>query len=192
MRDLAVLVELPLTSKENKAIRWGVYQLSSMLMYPMLQICRQVQYFDKEDKINIIILGLIYGSNSKAKIDDILKVTNNIARKTLYRYCGEENSVVDLPEIKLNQPEYTEAFINMIFRIMEQPLSYFDILRFLDFTLFQYDLEYREYDISELNILFKNVEALKQSEKTFLRFVCHITNMPKEIFILLKDNEKNI
>ena len=143
-------------------------------------------------KINIIILGLIYGSNSKAKIDDILKVTNNIARKTLYRYCGEENSVVDLPEIKLNQPEYTEAFINMIFRIMEQPLSYFDILRFLDFTLFQYDLEYREYDISELNILFKNVEALKQSAKTFLRFVCYITNMPKEIFILLKDNEKNI
>lgn len=192
LRDLAVLVELPLTSKENKAIRWGVYQLSSMLMYPMLQICRQVQYFDKEDKINIIILGLIYGSNSKAKIDDILKVTNNIARKTLYRYCGEENSVVDLPEIKLNQPEYTEAFINMIFRIMEQPLSYFDILRFLDFTLFQYDLEYGEYDISELNILFKNVEALKQSAKTFLRFVCHITNMPKEIFILLKDNEKNI
>ena len=192
LRDLAVLVELPLTSKENKAIRWGVYQLSSMLMYPMLQICRQVQYFDKEDKINIIILGLIYGSNSKAKIDDILKVTNNIARKTLYRYCGEENSVVDLPEIKLNQPEYTEAFINMIFRIMEQPLSYFDILRFLDFTLFQYDLEYREYDISELNILFKNLEALKQSAKTFLRFVCYITNMPKEIFILLKDNEKNI
>lgn len=62
----------------------------------------------------------------------------------------------------------------------------------MDFTLFQYDLEYREYDISELNILFKNVEALKQSAKTFLRFVCYITNMPKEIFILLKDNEKNI
>lgn len=68
MRDLASLAELPLVLKEKRAIRWAVYQLSSMLMLPMLQICRQVQYFTNEDKMDIIILGLIYGSNSKSKL----------------------------------------------------------------------------------------------------------------------------
>ncbi len=189
LRDLASLAELPLVLKEKRAIRWAVYQLSSMLMLPMLQICRQVQYFTNEDKIDIIILGLIYGSNSKSKIDDILKVTNNIARKTLYKYCGGENKLIDLPEIKLSQPEYTEAFVNMIFRIIEQPLSYFDILRFLDFALSQYDLENQQYDIKELSEIFNNTDDLLKSTKTFLHFICHITNMPKEVFVLLNDNE---
>lgn len=186
LKDLASLAELPLMTKEKKAIRWATYQLSSMLMLPMLQICRQVQYFTNEDKVNIIIIGLTYGSNSKSKIDDILKVTNNIARKTLYKYCGE-NNLIDLPEIKLSQPEYTEAFINMIFRIIEQPLNYFDILRFLDFTLFQYDLEDQQYDIKEINEIFSNTDDLLKSAKTFLHFICHITNMPKEVFTLLTE-----
>ena len=189
VRDLASLAELPLVLREKRAIRWAVYQLSNMLMLPMLQICRQVQYFTNEDKIDIIILGLIYGSNSKSKIDDILKVTNNIARKTLYKYCGGENKIIDLPEIKLSQPEYTEAFVNMIFRIIEQPLSYFDILRFLDFTLHQYDLENQQYDIKELSEIFNNTDDLLKSTKTFLHFICHITNMPQEVFVLLNDNE---
>lgn len=191
LRDLATLVELPLEIKETSAIKWAVYQLSSMLMLPMLQICRQVQYFANEDKNEIIILGLIYGSNSKSKIDDILKVTNGIARRTLFQYCGGENELMDLPEIKLNQPEYTEAFINMIFRIVEQPLSYFDILRFLDFALLQYDLDNRQYNMEEIKRIFNNGEELLKSTKTFLHFICHITHMPKEVFVLLNDNESN-
>lgn len=189
LRDLAALVELPLVSVEKKAIRWAIYQLSSMLMLPMLQICRKVQYFPDKDKVDTIIQGLIYGSNSKAKIDDILKVTNNIAKKTLHQYCVDENKLIDLPEIKLNQPEYTEAFINMIFRIIEQPLCYFDILRFLDFTFSQYDLNNEQYNMEELDDIFNNTEELLKSAKTFLHFICHITNISKDIFILLNDNE---
>lgn len=191
LRDLASLAELPLALNEKRAIRWAVYQLSNMLMLPMLQICRQVQYFPDKDKVDIIILGLIYGSNSKSKIDDILKVTNNIARKTLYKYCGGENKLIDLPEIKLSQPEYTEAFVNMVFRIIEQPLSYFDILRFLDFAFSQYDLENQQYDIKELNEIFNNTDELLKSTKTFLHFICHITNMPKTVFVLLNDATNN-
>ena len=160
-------------------------------MLPMLQICRKVQYFPDKDKVDTIIQGLIYGSNSKAKIDDILKVTNNIAKKTLHQYCVDENKLIDLPEIKLNQPEYTEAFINMIFRIIEQPLCYFDILRFLDFTFSQYDLNNEQYNMEELDDIFNNTEELLKSAKTFLHFICHIMNISKDVFILLNDNESN-
>lgn len=191
LRDLAELVELPLALTEKKAIKWAVYQLSSMLMLPMLQICKHVQYFPDKDKVDIIILGLTYGSNSKSKIDDILKVTNNIARKTLHKYCNDDHKLVDLPEIKLNQPEYTEAFINMVFRIVEQPLYYFDILRFMDFAFSQYDLNNEQYNINELSEIFNNTNELLKSTKTFLHFICHITNISNEIFILLNDNESN-
>lgn len=67
LRDLAVFVELPLEAEEKKAIRWAIYQLSSMLMLPMLQICRHVQYFPDKDKIDTIIAGLIYGAILRQK-----------------------------------------------------------------------------------------------------------------------------
>lgn len=188
LRDLASVVALPLAQEEHMAIRWAVYQLSCMLLLPLLQICRQVQCFPDKDKNEIIVLGLIYGSNSKAKIDDILKVTNGIARKTLLRYFDDVSVLTDLPEIKLHQPEYTEAFIDMISRIIEQPLNYFDILRFLDFVLFQYDLKSEKYDIKEISKLFTNTKELLKSTKTFLHFVCYISGIPKDIFIAL--NEK--
>lgn len=192
LRDLASLVEVPLKAEEQKAIRWAIYLLTNMLMLPFLEICRQVQFFPDKDKMDIIINGLIYGSNSKSKIDDILKVTNNIAKKTLYRYCGAEKEIIDLPEIKLNQPEYTEAFINMIIRIIEKPLNYFDILRFMDFSLFQYDLNNEQYSMSELRTIFNNSNELMQSTKTFLHFVCYITSIPKETFILLGKKDELI
>lgn len=189
LRDLASLVELPLPTVEKIAIRWSIYRLTIMLMLPFLQICRQIQYFPDKDKIEFINLGLVYGSNSKSKIDDILKVTNNIAKKTLLRYCNDESKLTDLPEIKLNKPEYTEAFINIIFRIIEQPLHYFDILHFMDFALMQYDLNDEKYNLVELHMIFKNTDDLLKSTKTFLHFICYITKIPNEVFALLNDKK---
>lgn len=188
LRDLSSLVELPLSEVEKKSIKWAIYQLSGMLMLSMLQICRQVHYYTNSDKAEIIVSGLVYGSNSKTRIDDILKVTNNIAKKTLLKYSIDENRILDVPEIKLYPPDYTEAFVNIIMRITEQPKSYFDILRFLDFSLFQYDLYNTKYNIDELNDIFDNSEELLKSSKTFLHFLCYITNIPKDVFILLNDN----
>ncbi len=190
LKDLAVQVQLPLSPLENTAIKWVIFQLCGMLMLAMLQISGQIQYFRDRDKVELINLGLLYGKNSKSKIEDILKVTNNIAKKTLRKYCVDEKVTVDLPEIKLNEPEYAEAFTNLLFRIIEQPLSYHDILRFIDFTLLQYDLNNVEYDIQELNEIFNNTSELIKSEKALLHFVCHATNMPRDIFILLKGNEE--
>lgn len=189
LRDLATLSDIPIRVDEQRAVRWAIYQLTNMLMLPILQICRQIQYLPDKDRVDIIVNGLIYGSNSKSKIDDILRITNNIAKKTLYKYCGDEKKIIDLPEIKLNEPDYTEAFIDMLFRIIERPICYFDILRFLDFSFFQYDLCGEQYNIEELSTIFNNVPELIQSTKTFLHFVCYITNMPQKIFILLSERK---
>ena len=189
LRDLATLSDIPIRVDEQRGIRWAIYQLTNMLMLPILQICRQIQYLPDKDRVDIIVNGLIYGSNSKSKIDDILRITNNIAKKTLYKYCGDEKKIIDLPEIKLNEPDYTEAFIDMLFRIIERPICYFDILRFLDFSFFQYDLCGEQYNIEELSTIFNNVPELIQSTKTFLHFVCYITNMPQKIFILLSERK---
>jgi len=187
LRDLAVVVELPLKEEQKISIKWAIYQLCGMLTLAMLQICRQIQYFPDKDKEELINLGLLYGKNSKAKIEDILKITNNIAKKTLCNYCVDAKLVADLPEIKLHQPDYTEAFLNMVFRIISQPLSYQDILRFMEFALFQYDLNKEKYCVEELGEIFINPNELIKSEKTLLHFICHVTGISKDIFILLSE-----
>ena len=121
LRDLASIVDLPLKEKEKTAVKWAIYQLSGMLAFALSQICKQIQYFSDRDKEEMIRLGLLYGKNSKAKIEDILKITNNIARKTLSTFCVEEKLIDSLPEIRLSYPDYTEAFISIIFRMIDQP-----------------------------------------------------------------------
>ena len=49
---------------------------------------------------------------------ELLKITNNIARKTLSTFCVEEKLIDSLPEIRLSYPDYTEAFISIIFRMI--------------------------------------------------------------------------
>ena len=186
---MASIVDLPLKEKEKTAVKWAIYQLSGMLAFALSQICKQIRYFSDRDKEEMIRLGLLYGKNSKAKIEDILKITNNIARKTLSTFCVEEKLIDSLPEIRLSYPDYTEAFISIIFRMIDQPLFYKDILRFIQFSLFEYDLNEKSYCMDELGIIFNNVNELLKSEKVLLHFICHTTGIDKAVFLLLRDLE---
>lgn len=189
LKDLSGFVGLPFASKEIEAIRWAIFELIGLLMFAMLQICRQIHYLPNRDKKELIINGLIYGSNSKAKIQDILKVTNNIAKKTMENYCGHEIGSMCMPEIRLNSPEYSEAFVDMILRITEKPMHYFDILRFLDFSLSQYDLQHKEYDLKELASIFCNHKELLKSMKVYLHFISYITRIPLSEFSIMENTD---
>lgn len=131
----------------------------------------------------MIIEGLTFGNMSKKRMDDILKVTNHLANKIIENSCKESNIL--MPEIQLNPPEYTEALLDFIFRVVGNPKSYFDILRFIDFCLMQYDLNNQEYNYKELEKIFPDYKNQIAAEKTVLHFVCHVAKIPKEIFVLL-------
>ena len=70
-----------------------------------------------------------------------------------------------------------------------QPLFYKDILRFIQFSLFEYDLNEKSYCMDELGIIFNNVNELLKSEKVLLHFICHTTGIDKAVFLLLRDLE---
>lgn len=186
LKDLSSSIQLPLTNQEITSIKWAIYQLVGMFTLSSLQVCRDIYYLNDTDKNEMIINGLIYGANSKQKIDEILLVTNKIAKYTLLRNNVDEKVSMGIPEIKLNPPEYTDAFIDLIHRITNSPLQYYDILRYMDFVLFQYDLVDQPYNEKEILHIFCNNDKLKIGLKTILHFICYTTNIPRDIFLLLK------
>ena len=152
LRELSSSVQLPLNKKEITSIKWAIYQLVGMLTLSTFQVCRESCYLNDNDKRDMIIQGLIYGSNSKQKIDEIMLVTNRIAKKTLLMNNIDEKVSLGVPEIRLYPPDYTEAFIDLVFRITNKPLCFYDILRYLDFVLFEYDLVDKVYDENKITI----------------------------------------
>lgn len=184
LKDLAVSIQYPISSEQKEAIRWGIYKVIGLFLLATMEVCRDIYYLNDEDKKQIIVEGLTFGNMSKKRMDDILKVTNHLANKIIESSCKKTD--VNMPEIQLNPPEYTEAFTDFIFRIIGNPKMYFDIIRFLDFCLMQYDLFEKDYNLEELVKIFPNYENQITAEKTILHFVCHIAKLPKEIFVLIK------
>ena len=186
LRELSSSVQLPLNKEEITAIKWAIYQLVGMFTLATFQVCRENYYLNDNDKKEMIIQGLVYGSNSKQKIDEVLLVTNKIAKMTLLRNNIDEKVSMGVPEIKLYPPEYTDAFIDLVYRITNKPLQYYDILRYMDFVLLQYDLMDEVYDENRISSIFSNSNKLRVGLKTILHFICYTTEIPHEVFGLLK------
>lgn len=184
LKDLAVNIQYPMDLEKIMAIKWGIYKVIGLFLLAVMEVCRDIYYLNDIDKKQIIVEGLTFGNMSKKRMDDILKVTNHLANKIIESSCKEQH--VSMPEIQLNPPDYTEAFLDFIFRIIGNPMSYYDILRFLDFCLMQYDLYEKEYDYDDIVKIFPNYREQITAAKTILHFVCHVTKLPKEIFVLLK------
>jgi len=184
LKELAVAVQYPLEMEEKKAIEWAVYKLIGLFVLAVFGVCKDVFYLNNDDKKQMIVEGLTFGNVSKKRMDGILKVTNHLANKIIETSCKEPNIVI--PEIQLNPPEYTEALLDFVFRIINNPQSYFDILRFVDFCLMQYDFVGQEYNYEEIRKYFSNYEGQISAEKTILHFICHVAGIPKDMFILLK------
>jgi len=184
LKELSVYIQFPLKPEETRAIKWASIQIINMFLLAVLNVCRDLYYLNDRDKESIIIEGLTFGEMPKKRMEDILKVTNHLAHNAI-NGLGLENKV-EIPEVKLNAPEYAEAFINFVIRIINSPNNFYDILRFMDFCLFEYDLEDKKYNMEEIKCIFSNHEELITSEKTILHFICYVSKMPIDIFTLLK------
>ena len=64
----------------------------------------------------------------------------------------------------------------MISRITKNPHAYYDILRYFNFVLYEYDL--KDKGINE-------IKSITTSAKTLLHFIHQITGIPKQVFSLL-------
>lgn len=187
MKQVAILDKTILSEQEYKATKWAIYELVTLLVLAMLNICKDIYYFSDMDKRNVISNGLIAGSIDIEKRHEIVQATYKVAYAVIKTQMPEYQIPLEIPSIGMNPPAYSEALLDMIGRITSKPLAYFDILRALDFILMEYDLENKAIDENILKIMFSNYEELKISIKTILHFTCSITGIPKEVFQLIKN-----
>ena len=145
-----------------------MYELISLFTLATLNICREVYYLSDVDKKVIINDGMISGEISAKKRAELVDATYKMAISLVKQQIPDFKPMqLDL-NVGLNAPEYCNKLIDLVNRITNNPLNYFDILRILDFSL------------------FNNYRQVKGSVKTILHFVCDVCNIPIAFFDLLK------
>ncbi|MDA8337386.1 MAG: hypothetical protein M0Z41_20775 [Peptococcaceae bacterium] len=138
------------------------------------------------EKKHAISEGLSSGGISNKTRADIM----NAAIR--YAYIAIKDQVPDLkvplimPTINLAPPSYFDAFSDLILRITRKPSYFFDILRFMDFVLMEYDLNKKPCNEAELRAIFSNYDNVIVGAKTLLHFICYTSSIPRASFGLLR------
>ncbi|MNW42282.1 hypothetical protein D3C74_194480 [compost metagenome] len=185
LRDLSSYVSLPLDEAQLSAIRWAIYELVCLLTLAILDISKEVYYFSEEERRQTITEGLISSEIPIKKRNEILDASFKIAFSLVKQQIPDFNVPTKKQTINLTPPSYHEAFLDIISRITKNPHAYYDILRYFDFVLYEYDLKNKEINEKELSQYFNDIKIITTSAKTLLHFIHQITNIPKQVFSLL-------
>ncbi|NRY60676.1 hypothetical protein [Clostridium beijerinckii] len=186
LKQLSEIEQYPLQQEQQKAVRWAIFELINLFVLATLNICKELYYFPDKDKKDTLFEGLISGEISLKKRTEIVDVTYKIAYNIIRQQIPDFNLPIKIPNLGMEPPKYFEAFYNLILRITNDPLNYFDILRFLDFVLMEYDLESKNISEESIKKILSNYKELTISSKTILHFICSITGLRRDIFQLLK------
>lgn len=186
LKQLGEMLRLPLKQEEFTAIRWVIYEVINLFVLATLKVCRNTYYFSEKDRNQVIYEGLISGEISNKKRKELVEASYKMAYSIIKSQIPGFNGKIELPNFNMTAPVYCEAYLDLISRIVANPLDYYDILRYLDFMMMEYDLNSKDIDIDEMKIYFDNYIKLNKSAKTLLHFICTITNLPLNIFNILK------
>lgn len=185
LRELSPLLEAPLNIEQTRAINWAVNELVSLFSMTVLNICRELNYFSDTEKRNTIVDGLSAGDVSSKKRKEIFDAAFRVAYGIVQNQVPDFNPPATIPPINLSPPNYTDVFCGLIDRVTKNPLHYYDVTRFLDFTLMEYDFQSKEINQERLKEIFKDYENILLGAKTLLHFILQVTNIPKSYFKII-------
>jgi hypothetical protein len=186
LKQLAEIEQYPLQQEQIESVHWAIFELINLFVLATLNICRELYYFPEMDKKDTVLDGLISGEISAKKRAEIVNATYRIAYSIIRQQIPNYETPLKVPVLGEEPPKYFEAFYNMILRITNNPLDYFDILRFLDFVFMEFDLQSKMIDDEVLKSVLPNYDKLIINAKMILHFICSITNIRKDIFQLIK------
>jgi hypothetical protein len=185
LRELSSYATLALEEEQLKATKWAIYELVCLFTLSILNISKEVYYFSDEERRETIIEGLISSEIPLKKRAEIVDASVKYAFNLVKKQFPEFNPPNSKQSINLTPPSYFESFYDLITRITNNPHDYYDILRYLDFVLSEYDLQSKKVDENELNQFFNNTKGNLHSAKTILHFLHQITGVPRELFSLI-------
>jgi len=186
LRQLSEIEQYSLKKEEVDSVHWAIFELINLLVLATLNVCGEVYYLSENDKKEIINEGLISGEISSKKREEIVEALYKTAYNIIQKQIPDFRGQLQFPSIGMNPPRYSDSFNDLILRITNNPIQYFDILRFLDYIFMEYDLQLKDIDESKLKKMFSNYNDLVISAKTILHFICSITGIRKDLFSFLR------
>lgn len=185
LRQLASIVTLPFDESQIKSIKWAIFNMISMFLLATLEICGNLYYFSDNDKLSAIAEGLVSGSIPVSKRQEIAEISYKFASTIVKQYIPEFNDSM-VSKVNPNMPpNYYEAYCDLIKRITQNPLSWTESLRILDFYLMEFDLKGKSKPDNFFSDFSVKSDDLELSLKTILHFIHKVTGVPKDIFSLI-------
>lgn len=185
-RELANVPLEGLTKEQVITIKWGIYELTTLFVLSLLNIIRELYYFSDYERRNSLRDGLVSGEISIKKRTELVTASYHLAFELMRAQNPEFIPPASFTKmVSISPPSYFEELDDLLARIINNPLGYFDILRILDYMLMEYDLQEKEYDFDRLNNMFGDLEDKTKGIKTILHFICQITGIPKSYFKII-------
>lgn len=186
LKDLASASELLIDNEQLTVIKWAIFELIGLFLLAILDIAKELYYFTDAEKKQTVHDGLLSSDIPNKRRNELFDTAIKVAFGLVKNHYPEIKLPDKMPSINLTPPSYFEAFNDLIQRVTNNPLSYHDLLRFLDFSLMEYDLQFKQVNESDLRQLFNNYDDVMLGAKTLLNFLCQITNIPRSFFEFLK------
>lgn len=185
LRELSSIALIPIPQEHLNVVKWATFELIVMFLLAVLNISKELYYFSDSEKKETVYEGLSSGDIPNKKRSEIFDAAFRVAYSTLKNQIHDFEVPSKMPSINLNPPSYSDAFFDLVLRMTSKPSYFFDILRFMDFTLMEYDLNNRTYNEGDLRIMFNNYDNLLVGSKILLHFICHAANIPRTLFSIL-------
>lgn len=188
LRTLSTVPIESLKVDEVKVLKYGIFKLVTLFTLTTLNICRDLYFFNKQDKKDILLEGILSSGMPLKKRNEILHASYKLAYEIIKTRIPDMPEIVD-KELKISPPDYFEAFEDLINRIVSNPMTYFDILRSLELILMEFDLNKKFIDEDFMLKYCENYNENILGIKTILKFICQITKIDSGIFQMLNSNE---
>lgn len=160
-------------SKEGKKLIFS--EGATVVAYALLDICRDVFGMNEALREEHISQKLTYGDSEYTYINSLLENVTRYANEVLIEKIPKEyynKNLVDKMEIPA--PRYTKNCIALVERAYNNPEWYIDVLRNIDFILFEFVLKNKKFDLAMFSEHCKDHlvgEKLKAC-KNILFFIC--------------------
>lgn len=185
IRELSSVLNMPIAEEQIKTTKWAINELVSLFLLTTFNICKELYYFSDSEKSETIYEALSAGDITIKKRKEIFDAAFRVAYSMVKSQIPEFTPPAKMPPINLNPPRYTEAFSDLVLRITSNPLDYYDLLRFIDYVLMEFDLQSQRIDHEKLKKMFTNYDDLIKGAKTYLHFICQVTGVPRSYFQLI-------
>ncbi|MFE4714624.1 hypothetical protein ACFRAM_27600 [Paenibacillus sp. NPDC056722] len=184
LRELALVCELPLSKDDSETVKWAIYELVTLFLLAVLNISKELYYFSDEEKQQSVLEGLSSSDIPNKRRKEMFDTALRIAFAKVKSMYPNVELPDKLPDINLVPPNYFEAFTDLILRVTNNPFNYYDLLRYLDYTLMEYELNSNNPDNNKINSLFNNSHEIIFGAKTVLNFIVQTTKIPRSYFNL--------